>query len=60
MLRLKSCPRCKGDIRLDRDQYGWYEECFQCGYVRDLKKVVASRDGIEEKKKAGSGHWHGS
>ncbi|MFH1003712.1 MAG: hypothetical protein V1780_06175 [Chloroflexota bacterium] len=60
MLRLKSCPRCNGDIRLDRDQYGWYEECIQCGYVRDLKKVVTAPEGTEEKKGAGSGHWHGS
>jgi len=37
MLRLKSCPKCKnGDVTLDRDYYGWYEYCLQCGYMRDL------------------------
>ena len=36
MLRLKSCPRCKGDIVVERDHYGWYEQCFYCGYIRDL------------------------
>ena len=36
MLRLKSCPRCKGDIWLDWDHYGWYEQCLQCGYMHDL------------------------
>jgi Zn ribbon nucleic-acid-binding protein len=41
MLKLKSCPRCKkGDIALDRDQYGWYEYCIQCGYMDDLAGVV--------------------
>ena len=40
MLKLKSCPRCKGDVRIDRDQYGWFEECIQCGYTCDLKDVV--------------------
>jgi hypothetical protein len=41
MLILKSCPKCKtGDIGVDRDQYGWYEYCIQCGYVRDLIGVV--------------------
>jgi dissimilatory sulfite reductase (desulfoviridin) alpha/beta subunit len=37
VLILKSCPKCKtGAIGVDRDQYGWYEYCIQCGYVRDL------------------------
>lgn len=36
MLRLKNCPRCKGDILIDRDYFGWYEQCIQCGYRRDL------------------------
>jgi ssDNA-binding Zn-finger/Zn-ribbon topoisomerase 1 len=37
MLRLKSCPRCKGDILMDRDHFGWYEQCIQCGYQEDLE-----------------------
>ena len=40
MFRLKSCPRCKGDVLIDRDYDGWYEQCLQCGYQRDLKGVV--------------------
>ena len=41
VLRLNSCPRCKkGDVGADRDQYGWYEYCIQCGYMRDLIDVV--------------------
>ncbi len=40
MLRLKSCPKCHGDVRVDRDQYGWYEQCIQCGFVRDLEPVA--------------------
>jgi len=35
-LRLKGCPRCKGDIVVEVDQWGWYEECIQCGYLQDL------------------------
>lgn len=31
--RLKSCPRCEGDIFLDRDLSGWFEHCIQCGYT---------------------------
>jgi hypothetical protein len=33
---LKECPRCKGSIFIDRDHLGWYEQCLQCGYQRDL------------------------
>lgn len=40
MLRLKGCPKCKGTVALDRDHYGWYELCLQCGYHRDLETIV--------------------
>jgi ssDNA-binding Zn-finger/Zn-ribbon topoisomerase 1 len=40
MLRLKSCPRCKGDVLLENDQYGWYEQCLQCGYLRNMETMV--------------------
>ncbi|MEE8420910.1 MAG: hypothetical protein V3R92_05575 [Dehalococcoidales bacterium] len=43
MVRFKSCPRCKGDVLLDRDVYGWYQQCLQCGYQRDLKNIVKTR-----------------
>ena len=35
MLYLKSCPRCSGDMYLDRDYYGAFKECLQCGFVAD-------------------------
>ena len=38
MLYLKSCPRCKGDIIANRDMYGEYRECLQCGYMVDIDK----------------------
>ena len=38
MLRLKSCPRCSGDSVLERDHFGWFWTCLQCGYVRDLSE----------------------
>ena len=41
MLKFKGCPRCKeGDIATDRDRYGRYEYCIQCGYIRDLIGTV--------------------
>lgn len=37
MLWLKSCPKCKrGDLVSQRDIYGSYLECIQCGYTVDL------------------------
>ena len=36
-LVLKACPRCqRGDIYRDRDQYGEFWQCIQCGWMRDL------------------------
>ena len=33
---MRSCPRCGGDLFTDRDVYGEYLQCLQCGYLRDL------------------------
>jgi len=38
--KFRSCSRCDGDIFIDRDLYGWFEQCIQCGYMRDLIDVV--------------------
>ena len=40
MLRLESCPRGKGDVVLERDQWGRCELCVQYGYLRDLQDIV--------------------
>ena len=40
VMKLKSCPKCKGNVIIDRDQYGWYEQCMQCGYLADLEDIV--------------------
>ncbi len=37
-LYLKACPRCKGDMHANRDMYGEYKECLQCGYMVDIDK----------------------
>ena len=33
MFWLKCCPRCEGDIYEDKDTYGRYVACLQCGRV---------------------------
>ncbi|MFC1910973.1 hypothetical protein ACFLXC_06875 [Chloroflexota bacterium] len=44
MIRTKSCPKCKGVVLIDRDQYGWFEQCIQCGLMKDLKLVAPAPD----------------
>jgi hypothetical protein len=40
-IKIGTCPRCKkGELFIDRDLYGWYECCLQCGYNRDLPELV--------------------
>lgn len=53
MFRFKSCPRCKGAVLVDRDHHGWYEQCLQCGYQRDLEDMakVQQRRTQEAKRK---------
>ena len=50
-MRLKSCPRCKGNLILERDQYGWYEQCMQCGHISDLKNMVETPQPMVKVKK---------
>jgi len=50
--KFKSCPRCDGDMFIDRDLYGWYEQCIQCGYARDLRSTVKlGQQACSEKEK---------
>jgi DNA-directed RNA polymerase subunit M/transcription elongation factor TFIIS len=49
MWRFKGCPKCGGDLFVDYDLNGWYEECLQCGYLRDLKTILEVREQKAEK-----------
>ena len=47
--KLKGCPRCKGDLLVERAGDKWDEYCLQCGYRRDLKVIspkLPEPDGI--------------
>ncbi|MFH1032770.1 MAG: hypothetical protein V1767_09440 [Chloroflexota bacterium] len=39
----KRCPKCGGNIYLDRDEYGWYQKCLQCGFNCELESIVDAR-----------------
>ena len=41
MFWLKSCPRCHGDLFHERDHYGWYISCLQCGHhLNEVEEAV--------------------
>jgi len=52
--RVQTCPRCKGRIYIDRDEYGWFIECITCGYMHYLNKAVVTRRD-DDKRKSVSG-----
>ncbi len=51
MWKLKGCPKCQGDVFLEKDVSGWYERCLQCGYNRDMAVVVEVKQQPSGKKK---------
>lgn len=34
----RSCPRCQGDMFVEKGLDGWYRQCLQCSYRQDFKK----------------------
>jgi ribosomal protein S27AE len=38
--KFKKCPRCGGDLFMDSDMDGWYEQCLQCSYRHDLQPLT--------------------
>jgi uncharacterized Zn finger protein len=40
VVRFRECPRCSGDMNVRSDQYGDYQQCLQCGHVRDLQREL--------------------
>ena len=53
----KRCPKCGGNVYLDRDYYGWYEKCLQCAYTCDLESLVETGERV---RKASPGQTRGS
>ncbi len=43
---LRECPRCRGDLREELDQFGPYISCVQCGYILKAEEellILSSR-----------------
>jgi hypothetical protein len=48
----RRCPKCGGNIIIDRDYHGWYEQCLQCSFMRDLEVVYenSSKSALDRNK----------
>ena len=51
MWKFKGCPKCRGDVFVEKDFDGWYEVCLQGGYSLDLPSIVEVRRQPVRKKK---------
>ena len=47
MFFFKTCPKCQGDMYLDRDSYGTYRKCLQCGHiVEQERQPISSKSAL--------------
>jgi hypothetical protein len=47
MWRLKTCPKCSGDLYAERYRRSWAEQCLQCGYAKE-HEMPPARLGARE------------
>ena len=40
MFYFKACTKCRGDLILEKDAYGDYLKCMQCGKLIDVEVAV--------------------
>jgi ssDNA-binding Zn-finger/Zn-ribbon topoisomerase 1 len=40
------CPKCGGNLYMDKDYHGWYEQCLQCAYMRNLKVIYEDKKPV--------------
>ena len=43
----RRCPKCGGNLYMDKDYHGWYEQCLQCAYMRDLKVIYENKKPVK-------------
>ena len=47
LVQTKACKRCGGDLSLERDHYGIYMQCIQCGAVSNEQSLKAFQSKIK-------------
>lgn len=43
----KRCPKCGGNVYLDKDFNGWYEKCLQCSLTHYLENIGDIRTKVK-------------
>ena len=46
MFHLKGCPKCRGDLFFEKDFYGAYFKCLQCGLMMDLDVQLSGQNKV--------------
>ena len=44
MFHLKGCPKCRGDLFFEKDFYGSFFRCLQCGLFIDVEARVTGQN----------------
>ena len=52
--KFKSCPRCGGDVFIDQDLNGWYEQCLQCSHKHELKNLSRFKEPATRRERESS------
>ena len=47
MWRMRSCPKCGGDLFMDVEGDIWFDHCLQCGYMHARTNEVCPHCGLE-------------
>lgn len=53
MFYFKACPKCQGDQTLEKDAYGEYKKCLQCGTIIEVSDQEISDQEISDQKVGG-------
>ena len=43
MFYFKACRKCRGDMTLEKDQYGSFLKCLQCGTYIEVEEIQSDR-----------------
>ena len=44
--KVKGCPRCSGDMFIDKDLDSLYEQCLQCSYRVELQPLNKYKEPV--------------
>lgn len=54
MFYFKACAKCQGDLSLEKDPYGDFLKCMQCGTLTDVEINTGSKGQKSLLNQAGS------